>query len=124
MSHRWGCTPEWEARAEGERAFDRGASYYGANPYASYNEYGDQGERRRCEDAEEAWRAGYRSAENRAEEEEAERHAAARREAERREMTAQEEAYYEAESQRYQQEQWEEPPPPEEEPAPDEGSAS
>ena len=52
MSHRDDCPDRWEARREGERAFERG---YGSNPYR-----GDEG----CPEAEQAWRSGYYAAES------------------------------------------------------------
>lgn len=90
MSHRSDCKDPWEARREGERAYERG---YGVNPYrdGDYNENYDD---RRCrEEAESAWRRGYYAAEQQAEEEAAERAAQIRRE----EARAEEEAYYEME---------------------------
>lgn len=62
MSHRSSCPTEWEARSEGARAFNRGGSSWN-NPYRD-------GE---CEEAESAWRTGFRRAEQRHLEEEQER---------------------------------------------------
>lgn len=57
MSHRNECPTEWEARSQGARAYENGRSSWG-NPYR------DGG----CEEAESAWRSGYRRAEARMEE--------------------------------------------------------
>lgn len=62
VSHRSSCPTEWEARSEGARAFNRGGSSW-SNPYRD-------GE---CEEAEIAWRSGFRRAEQCQLEEEEER---------------------------------------------------
>lgn len=103
MSHRWDCPDDWEARREGERAHDRGASYY-SNPYDGV-----------CRDASDEWSYAYRRAEDRAEEEAAEAHAQALRAREARELADYEErAYYEQQAyyaemqEQYEAEQWQE----------------
>lgn len=55
MSHRDDCPDRWEARREGERAFERG---YGRNPYEP-DMWGERG----CEEAADEWKRGHRSAE-------------------------------------------------------------
>lgn len=92
MSHRDSCPTDWEARREGERAFDRG---YGSNPYRGG--YGED----RCEEAERAWRRGYSAAEERHSEERAAERAAQRRAYER----VDEDAYYAEQERRYYDEQ-------------------
>lgn len=94
MSHRWNCPTDWEARHEGERAFDYGRSPL-SNPYE--DDYWNRD--RACPEAAEEWDRGYRSAEMRAEEEreeEAARQRAAMRRAEADEWDdyAQAQEYY------------------------------
>ena len=83
MSHRDSCPDDYEARRQGERAYERGDGSW-RNPYR--DDYSGE----RCEDAELYWRRGYEYAEQRHEEQTAEERAAQRRAEER----AQEERYY------------------------------
>lgn len=92
MSHRSSCPDDWEARREGERAYDWGRSR-SSNPYE--DSYWNRD--RACPDAAEEWSRGYRRAEMRAEEEREEE--AARQRAVRRRAEAEEEAYYYSEPQ-------------------------
>lgn len=73
MSHRPSCPDEYDAKREGERAFDRGAGEW-RNPY-----------RDDCDEAASAWSRGYREREREDEREHAEA-AAAQRRREAREM--------------------------------------
>jgi len=72
MSHRSDCKDPWEARREGERAFERG---FGSNPYREPDTFlhgPESYEDRRCrEEAASAWRRGHSAAEERAQEERA-----------------------------------------------------
>ena len=72
MSHRSECKDPWEARREGERAFERG---FGSNPYREPDTFlsgPESYEDRRCrEEAASAWRRGRSAAEERAQEEQA-----------------------------------------------------
>lgn len=83
MSHRWDCPDPWDARREGERAYESGYGRY-SNPYDDPFTG--------CRDADDEWRRGYSAAEERAEEERAAEEAAERRRAE--------EAAYERERER------------------------
>ena len=94
MSHRWNCPTDWEARHEGERAFEYGRSRY-SNPY----EDGPFNRDSACPEAAEEWDRGHRHAEMRADEEreeEAARQRSERRRAEEQEYDdyAQEQQYY------------------------------
>lgn len=88
MSHRWDCPRDWEARHEGERAFDYGRSR-SSNPYEDTYWNRDHA----CHEAAEEWDRGYRRAEMRAEEER-EEEAARQRAARRRAEAEAEEAYF------------------------------
>lgn len=107
MSHRDDCPDRWEARRQGERAFERG---YGSNPYRS--RLGEDG----CPDAEREWRSGYYAAERRAEEERAEMAADRRRAEARREEANLQAAWDQQYAQQYAQEPQPEPEPQEEPP--------
>ena len=56
MTHRDDCPDRWEARREGERAFEYGHGSW-SNPYKS-DSFGDGG----CREAEREWEDSYRSA--------------------------------------------------------------
>jgi hypothetical protein len=88
MSHRWSCPSDWEARREGERAFENGRSMY-SNPYEDSYWNRDNA----CREAAEEWERGHRRAEIR-EEERREEEAAHRRASLRRAEEEAEEAYY------------------------------
>ena len=88
MSHRWNCPTDWEAKREGERAFEYGRSRY-SNPYEDSPWNRD----RACPEAAEEWERGHRYAEMRAEEER-EEEAARQRAAMRRAEAEAEESYY------------------------------
>lgn len=85
MSHRDYCPDDWTARREGERAFERGEGSW-RNPYGESHSSFDTP----CEDADAAWRRGYREAERHEEE----RHAEERRQ-ERRQEEMREQRHYE-----------------------------
>jgi hypothetical protein len=109
MSHRWDCPDRWEARREGERAFERGTGIW-RNPYE------DNFLEPNCPEAAEEWRRSYRAAEQREEERQAEeRHqhrlAEQRREQEEYERMVYEQEYYaRLEEERQQQEPIQEEP--------------
>ena len=113
MSHRDDCPTDWEARREGERAYERG---YGSNPYR-----GNGWDERSCPEAERAFDYGRRQAEYRHEEQMAEERSERRRAEARREEQEQEDAYYQQMMEQQYQEQQQQPeePPPEEAPPPD-----
>lgn len=94
MSHRLNCPTEWEARHEGERAFDYGRSR-ASNPYE--DSYGNR--ERACPEAADDWRSGYRRAEMREEERHEEEAAHRRAEMRRAELQAEEEYYAHPEQQ-------------------------
>lgn len=79
MSHRSDCKDPWEARREGERAYEWG----GSNPYRHGDAFESFEDRHCRERSESEWRTGYNraeiAAEERAEEEAHERRAAERR---------------------------------------------
>jgi hypothetical protein len=105
MTHREDCPTPYEARREGERAFENGRGSY-SNPYR------DDYARDTCPDAEREWSYGFRDAERRRDEE---------REQESREADcarrAQEEREWE-EQQYYAQQEEPPPEPPQQEPEP------
>lgn len=98
MSHRWNCHDEYEARREGERAYEYGRSR-SSNPYE--DSYWNRD--RACPDAENAWDRGYRAAEIRDEEEREEAAARQRAAMRRAEEEAEEYAYYERQQYEYAQ---------------------
>lgn len=100
MSHRWNCPDSYEARREGERAFEYGRSR-GSNPYEDTYWNRDSA----CPEAADEWRSGYRRAEMRAEEEREEEAARHRAEARRAEAQAEEDYYYQQRMEDYGQEQ-------------------
>jgi hypothetical protein len=110
MSHRDECPTDYEARRQGERAYERGDGSW-RNPYR--DDYSGE----RCEDAERYWRRGYEAAEQRHEEQMAEERSAQRRAEERAQeeryyLQMQEEAYYrEMEERAYAEQMQEEPQP-------------
>lgn len=111
MSHRENCPDDYDARREGQRAYESGTGSW-------RNPYGDGGEQP-CDDAERAWRSGYRSAERDDEERRAEERDEQRRaETARCERESEEAAHY---AQMEQEQPYPEEPYPQEESEPADG---
>jgi hypothetical protein len=104
MSHRDDCPSRWQAKREGERAFDNGLGSW-RNPYRE--DWPDQG----CPEAQRAWCDGFRDAERREEERQIEAAQERAHEQRRREEAMYEEMYQQAQ----QEEQYPEPEYPEQE---------
>lgn len=101
MSHTDSCPSDWEARREGERAFDRGRSR-SSNPYDDQYAYRGYGDPPYCEDAARAFDRGYNAARQQREDEEYE----ARRAEEAARQRAEDEYYERIRYERQQEEQY------------------